>query len=73
MVFIKEICVSLPLSAHYVYCMCFTDGPTGVWCVCVCACNNAKEANIMGRRLLGHLSLEVCERTGHCQSFTFVK
>lgn len=76
MVFIKEICVSLPLSAHYVYCMylkCFTDGPTGVWCVCACACNNAKEANIMGRRLLGHLSLEVCERTGHGQSFTFVK
>lgn len=37
-VFIKEICVSLTLSARCVYCIyltCFTDGPTGVWCVCM--------------------------------------
>lgn len=62
--------------AHYVYCiylMCFTDGPTGVWCVCACACNNAEEANIMGRRLLGHLSLKVCERTGHGLKFYLCK
>lgn len=58
---------------YCIYLKCFTDGPTGVWCVCACACNNAEEANIMGRRLLGHLSLNVCERTGHSPSFTFVK
>lgn len=66
----------LPLSAHYVYCIyrkCSTDGPTDVWCVCACACNNAEQANIMRRRSRGHLSLEVCERTGHGPSFTFVK
>lgn len=67
-VFIKKICVSLPLSAPEVYCIylkCFTDGPTGVWCVCRCACNYTEEAIITGRRLPRDSSSDVCEGTGH--------
>lgn len=59
----------LPTTCNVCIFKCFTDGPTGVWCVCACACPNAKQANITGRSLRGHLSLEVRERTGHGQFY----
>lgn len=54
-----------PLTCTVYIFQCFTDGPTGVWCVCTCACNYTEEAIITGRRFPRHLSPDVCEGTGH--------
>lgn len=54
-----------PLTCTVYIFQCFTDGPTGVWCVRTCACNYTEEAIITGRRFPRHLSPDVCEGTGH--------
>lgn len=82
MVFIKEICVSLPLFLPSVCTVCILSvSPMVPLVSCVCVCvrvrvrvrtctsNSRKEAIIMSRGLLGYLSLKVCKRTGHGQFY----
>lgn len=74
--------MSLPLSAHYMCCMCFREFyQLFLLCVCVCACDcgcgyvcvHAKKAHVIVRCLPGPEAWGCLWETGQGNSFTFVK